>query len=156
VPRAAGRFARAIDAAIARLVPGGPGVWRYGWTLTTDSSLRLPPGQAAPPPPDDVDRVGTDVWLRVERQTLRRFAGGTVLFTIRVRRWPLAEAVRSATAAADLGDELDRMPAEVLAYKGLTDLVGPARRWCAARSAGGGGSAGAATGARVTRSPFGG
>ncbi|MDY7103083.1 MAG: DUF3445 domain-containing protein [Actinomycetota bacterium] len=131
VPRTAGRFARAIDAAIARLEPGGRGVWRHGWTLTTDPSLRLVPGERAPDPPDDPGLVGAAVWMRIERQTLRRFAGGTVLFTVRVRRWPLAEAITTAEAAADLDDQLARMPADVLDYKGLTRVVGPARRWCA-------------------------
>lgn len=50
-----------------------------------------------------------NLFVRSETQTLRKFAGGAVLFTIRVRSHPLAQISDYPQAAADMLIGMDRM-----------------------------------------------
>ncbi|MFU8817369.1 MAG: heme-dependent oxidative N-demethylase subunit alpha family protein [Pseudomonadales bacterium] len=58
--------------------------------------------------PADCQRL----FVRSETQTLRKFAAGAVLFTIRVRSHPLAQIAGYPEAAADLLIGIDRMSAD--------------------------------------------
>lgn len=94
-------------------LPAGRVVQRRNWTVTSDGSLHIPDpapmrkGIAALPVQDAGDRL----FIRVERQTLRRLPQtGGVLFTIRVWNHPLSalkadpvrlKAFASAWRAAD-------------------------------------------------------
>jgi hypothetical protein len=63
------------------------------------------------------------LWVRVERQTLRRLPGtGTVLFTIHTFVRPLAEVAADPLAAQALADRLDEMPDAMLAYKNMAAM----------------------------------
>ena len=66
--------------------------------------------------PDDPDR---ELWLRVERQTLRRLVEHPdhLVFTVRVHRWLLADIVDQIDRA--LAAELRTMPSDIAVYKNL-------------------------------------
>lgn len=110
-----------------RLRPERP-MWRSNWTLLDDPALPQPEaaGRARRrTPPDD---PGTTVWLRVERQTLRRLERSpSVLFTIRTT------VTRLDAAGPEVHDALRvalaEVPAEVDAYKGWQDLRPAVLRW---------------------------
>jgi hypothetical protein len=115
------RPAQLIERMFDNMRPETPMI-RWNWSLYGDDRL-YHPDVAGP----DTRRFGADmanIFLRVERQTLRRLPGtGDIVFTIRIHLDPLAaleaqpDAGRIATALAEQLLALD--PAQ-LDYKGLT------------------------------------
>lgn len=119
----------------------GPFV-RYTWGLVTDPRLdhnpalpdypraRLPEGVQDDGAQDDEARLGSSVFLRVERQTtlalpeLRR-----CLFTIRVSVRPLAAVLTTLERRRTLAAALRSMDEALLRYKGLTELRAPLLAW---------------------------
>ncbi|HHY50469.1 MAG TPA: DUF3445 domain-containing protein [Alphaproteobacteria bacterium] len=117
--RNAALIARMFD----HLRPEAPGL-RWNWSVYGDgrlfhpesadpTALRFGPGERA-----------ESVFLRAERQTLRRLPqSGDILFTIRVYVDPIAALERHPDAgriAAALIEQIAALSAEQLAYKGLT------------------------------------
>jgi hypothetical protein len=102
-----GRVARFIE----RLKPGRP-VWRRNWSIHDDPSYFLP--EPNPQPPGD-----SELYLRSERQTLRRLPDtDTVLFTIRTQQVPLAAIEERADLALRMAAVIAAWPPDVVAYKG--------------------------------------
>lgn len=95
-------------------MPPGRVAERGNWSIAGTGALHLPPGTAE----DD------SVWLRAERQTLRKLPDtGAVAFTIRVTSFPaeaLAERADGAAVAGRLLAQMDAMSGEERAYKGWT------------------------------------
>jgi hypothetical protein len=86
VPSYGEELAERVDNFVDRLRPDRP-VWRRNWFVHDSPVLHL----LEPPPEKAGLRVPEDLWLRSERQTLRRLpASGAVLFTIRTQQAPLA------------------------------------------------------------------
>lgn len=117
--RPADLIARMFD----HLQPAVP-VLRWNWSLYGDDRLFHP--ESADP---DTLRFGNgarpeNIFLRVERQTLRKLPGsGGILFTIHIFVDPLSALERhadAATIAVALIAQLKALSAEQLAYKGLT------------------------------------
>lgn len=105
-----------------RLTPA-KSFWRLGWgVLDTDDLYQPLDGTAAP----RSGRVGLDdLVVRVERETLRRFARtGAVLFTIRTYTRPLRD-VAGGEPMTRLLEALATMPDDIAAYKQL-ERVRPA------------------------------
>lgn len=116
VPDLNEQIGAAIDQSLDRLTPERA-FWRLGWTIVDTDELYQAVDGTAPPPPT-VTRSAADHWLRVERETLRRFPRtGCVLFTIRTYLTALSEL--SAASRHHLGGSLDAMTADVRAYKAL-------------------------------------
>lgn len=93
-------------------------VSRSNWSLTDTGSLRLEPSPSRAPVDLPTDPA-TDIWLRVERQTLRKlFSGDSICFTIRIHRWPLGEVVDQLPATA-LSTTLKGLPADIANYKDI-------------------------------------
>jgi hypothetical protein len=100
-------------------------VWRLGWSLVDSPALFQPggDGRTERDPTITSENAGARVWLRVERQTLRRLAvSGNVLFTIRIHRTPLGLVAADRVKAALLRDALATMPPEIARYKSLPVL----------------------------------
>jgi hypothetical protein len=119
------QLSRPIDGFLDRLRPDRS-FWRLGWgILDTDDWYTPVDGSAAPRPtgPDRPSPTGPDpaaMWLRVERETLRRFpATNAVLFTIRTYVAPLDLAVTTVEHRARLATQLASMPDDVRGYKDL-------------------------------------
>lgn len=92
--RIAGRVDRLFDQLTDRPV------WRRNWFLMSDPTL-FQPTQPKREPVIPVDRVATDLFIRSERQTLRRLAAGWIVFTIRIQQ----EAIGSLLSTAARADE---------------------------------------------------
>ena len=110
-----------IDAFFARLTPQRS-FWRLGWgVLDTDDWYTPTDGTAAPrptaPAPDQL-------FLRVERETLRRFPRtNAVLFTIRTYVTPIPRVARDPATAERLATALDALPDPVRAYKDVVTFA---------------------------------
>lgn len=124
-----------IDDFFARLSPERP-FWRLGWgVLDTDDPYQPVDGTASVPPPLPSvgdPSTGDRLFLRVERETLRRFPRtDTVLFTIRTYIRPLAHLSSRPEDAARLADALANLPDDVADYKRVVELSDAARHWLA-------------------------
>lgn len=118
VPLYADRLARPVDR-FMRHVKAGHVACRLNWSLPDDPALFQPTGKwrTGAQPEITAANAGEKVFLRVERQTLRRLpATGAVLFGIRVHVYPLT---RVAHHAADLAAAVRALPHEIMHYKSL-------------------------------------
>lgn len=127
-----------IDDFFARLSPEKP-YWRLGWgVLDTDDPYQPVDGTAAASPelPMSGDPMtGERLYLRVERETLRRFgATDTVLFTIRTYIRPLSHLATRPDDARRLADALSNLPDDVADYKRVIELSDAAQHWLASVS----------------------
>lgn len=109
------RLAAPMDRFFARLRPGMI-MRRTNWTIHDSAALCQPQ-----PPPAVTPQVDCgQFFVRSESQTLRRLPEtGAILFTILTRLCPLADFLDEPTCAAALWQALDKLPAEVIDYRGL-------------------------------------
>jgi dimethylamine monooxygenase subunit A len=106
-------LAAKVDRFLQRLSPERP-VWRRNWSIHDDPSLFLP---VATPPRPVAPPEG--LWLRSERQTLRRLTSAdVVLFTIRTQQVPLAAVAQRPDVARRMATAIDAWSPELRAYKG--------------------------------------
>lgn len=135
VPRSDERLASPLQRLFQTLEPERP-VWRANWTLTSTPEL-CRPDRSDHLAHLDEERVGRALWLRVERQTLRRLPRTrAVLFTVKTYVTPLEEIAREPDIAAAIAARLREMPDAVAAYKGLSAIREPVLRWLDARAIG--------------------
>ena len=130
VPGYAAAIAGAVDQFFARVAVERP-VWRLNWTIhDTDAPFQPEPALARDVPPE---RFADGLFLRVERQTLRRLPrSGDVLFTIRTYVRQLGAL--APEAATRLGQALAALPPELRAYRGLTRFADDLAVWLLARA----------------------
>lgn len=121
VPGYPGRLADQVERVLRSLRPERA-VERRSWALLDDPTLHQPVATSGVPTVFDPDRL----WLRVERQALRRLpATGAVVFAIRTRQWPVAALADHPDQAAGLAASLRSSPLDLAAYKGV-DVIRPA------------------------------
>jgi dimethylamine monooxygenase subunit A len=136
VPGYAEQLARPVDRFFALMKPGKL-VWRLNWGILDDPTPFQPvrPGNSRTITPGN---AGEALWLRVERQTLRRLdETGAVVFTIRTHITRLDAAIRENRAAAELAATLREMPEASRRYKHLAGVAPALLAWLDARSSGG-------------------
>jgi hypothetical protein len=106
-----------IDSFFDRLTPQRS-FWRLGWGILDTPEWYTPiDGTAAPRP---VDPAPEQFFLRVERETLRRFpVTNCVLFTIRTHVAPILSVADAPDVARRLADSLSALPDDVRGYKDL-------------------------------------
>lgn len=140
VPYLNEQLAGPIDKVLSRLRPE-LGFWRLGWgILDTPEPYQALDGTAHRSAVAREDLGLHDMWVRVERETLRRFPStGAVLFTIRTRIAPLASLLVDPALADELADAVAAVPDAVARYKELHDvgdrIVGWMRPGCAGAEA---------------------
>jgi hypothetical protein len=123
----ADELAAKVDRFLQRLRPDRP-VVRRNWSIHDDPSYFLPD----PTPPHPVDPPD-GLWLRSERQTLRRLAAvPAVLFTIRTQQVPLATLAERPDVARRLAAAIAAWSPQLMAYKGGHG-AGAAQTWLASR-----------------------
>jgi hypothetical protein len=132
VPGYESELAAPTQAFFDRLSPDRP-VWRLNWTLLTDPVLYQPdPSERAGRPISD---PGTEVWFRVERQTLRRISSMTIAFTIRTYVNSLGELLACHPEAGPaVASALSDLPPGVPEYKGWLELGPLIQRWLGSSS----------------------
>ena len=121
VPAYAEELAARVDRFVDRLRPDRP-VWRRNWLVHDTDELHLP----EPPEP----RPGAPLWLRSERQTLRRLPEtGAVLFTIRTQQAPLSVLAERPDLAGRMADAIEAWSPELVAYRGADRWRAEAVAW---------------------------
>jgi hypothetical protein len=115
----------AVDTLLARLSDQRP-VWRSNWTLEDHPALFQPA-----PPPAPLGRAPGDLWIRMERETLRRLPEtGGVLFTIRGYQQPLRDYVRRGPEVArTLRALVARLPDDLARYKSVLPYRDAVTAW---------------------------
>jgi dimethylamine monooxygenase subunit A len=142
VPGFGERLAAPVDRFFAGIQVERP-VWRVNWSLVDTPTLFLPPEHRGHPKPVSAERAGEQLWLRVERQTLRRLPrSGDVVFSIHTHVDPLGDAVDSAEAARALAARIREMPEPMARYKSILPIREPLLAWLDGRAQRQGPSAG--------------
>jgi dimethylamine monooxygenase subunit A len=124
VPGLNARLGGAADRFIASLAVERP-VWRASWSVVESPAL-FHPQPREPAAGLGAADAGDQLWLRVERQTLRRLPEtGAVVFTIRTLVRPLGEVVREPGVARAMAARIREMDPAMAAYKGIPALREP-------------------------------
>lgn len=128
-------LARPVDSFFDRLAVDKP-VWRLNWNLMDDPALFQP---VAVPRPEGEPAIaaadaGERVWLRVERQTLRRLPGtGAIVFGIRIHQRPVAALVDRPEQLVTMRAAIAGLPPETFAYKSLGGFADSLDAWIGAQ-----------------------
>jgi dimethylamine monooxygenase subunit A len=135
VPGFAERLGPTVDRFFASIRAERP-VWRANWALVDTPELHLAPEHRGKPAPVSAEDAGDRLWLRVERQTLRRLPrSGDVLFTIHTSVVPLADVLGTPAAAKALAARVRAMPEELARYKSIAPIRAPLFAWLERRAA---------------------
>jgi hypothetical protein len=97
-------------------------VWRVTWSIVDDPALFLPRGHGQWERDASItaENVGDKLWLRLERQTLRRLpCSEDVLFTIRIYVHPLQTLAACPKRTAALAAALRSLPPDLQTYKSV-------------------------------------
>ena len=125
VPAYEAELAARVDRFLDRLRPERP-VWRRNWLLHDSPALHLPD----PPSPNPCPSVPDDLWLRSERQVLRRLPGtGAILFTIRTQQSPLAALAGRPDVALGMGAAIRSWSDELASYRSAAAWREPVCAW---------------------------
>lgn len=117
VPELNAQLETHVDRFLRRLTPN-QAYWRLGWGLLDVADGYTPLDGTAAPRPDAIE--STDLFLRVERETLRRFPETRcVLFTIRTYVQPVMQAVTADAEREALASALTAMGETIRDYKDL-------------------------------------
>ena len=114
-------------------------VWRLNWSMIDDPELFQPIGHGRTERNPDItpENAGEKLWLRIERQTLRRLPRThDVLFTIRVHVRPLRELAAHPKHAAALAAAMRALPEPMRLYKSLLPFIDAALAWLDRAAAG--------------------
>jgi dimethylamine monooxygenase subunit A len=131
VPLYADRLARPVDRFMRHLKPDHIAA-RLNWSLLDDPALFQPGGKWRTEGAADITaaNAGSRVFLRVERQTLRRLPrSGAVLFGIRVHVYPLNRVIDRPDRAVALAEAVRALPPEIQHYKSLLPFRQPLLAW---------------------------
>ena len=121
VPNYDKKLARPVDSVFDRLKENYPGL-RFNWSILNSPKLYLQSGKHKSQlnPEITAENAGEKLWLRVERQTIRRMPiSRGVLFTIRTYRYPLSQVTAVPGAAASLIEVIQTLPIAIQKYKSL-------------------------------------
>ena len=110
-------------------------VARLNWSVVDDPTLFQPRGRGNPNAEGKLtaDNAGERLWMRMERQTLRRLPQSQdILFTIRIYVHPLADLADKPERAAQLAEMLRSTNAhEIGAYKSMPAIFDATMDWLA-------------------------
>lgn len=123
-------LASPVDRMMAALRPDRP-IERRNWAVTDDPTGFQPVPRRPDPDLDPAD-VPDRLWLRMEREGLRRLPRtGAVVFSIRTHQWPLSAVAGpgGAETARGLAAALEALPDDLAAYKSLVTYRAPILAW---------------------------
>jgi len=127
VPLYPERLAAPVDRFMAKVKPGHIAS-RLNWSVLDDPAMYQPTGKWREATNNAItpENAGDALYLRVERQTLRRLPeSGAILFGIRVHSYKLARAITKPVHAARLAEAVRALPEATVHYKSLK-AFGPA------------------------------
>ena len=125
------QLASTMDRFFDRLKVDKP-VWRLNWSLVDDPTLFQPTGHVRKGINTDItaENAGGKLWLRMERQTLRRLPQTQdILFTIRVHVKPLVQLAEQPERAVQLAAAIRALPQPLQQYKSFPPIIDAALAW---------------------------
>jgi hypothetical protein len=131
VPIYADRLERPVDR-FMRHLKGGHIASRLNWSILDDPALFQPTGKWRTDANTDITRMnaGARLYLRVERQTLRRLPDSdAILFGIRVHRYRLDRVITTPALAARLAEAVRALPDPIVHYKSLRTVQDALLGW---------------------------
>jgi hypothetical protein len=131
VPDYAAQLDATMDRLFSRLKVERP-VCRLNWGLVDNPTLFQPSGHGRRDHNAAITahNAGDRLWLRMERQTLRRLPRtGDILFTIRIYVQPLCEVAAHPERAAHLATAMRALPPHMRGYKSLYPFMEAALQW---------------------------
>jgi hypothetical protein len=131
VPGYEEHLASTMDRYFERIKVDKP-VWRMNWSIIDNPTLFQPTGHGRKGRNPDItlDNADEKLWLRMERQTLRRLPRTQdILFTIRVHVRPLCQLVDRPERAATLAAALRALPEPMRLYKSLPPFIDAVLAW---------------------------
>ncbi len=138
VPLYSSRLAGPVDRFMRHLKPGHIAS-RLNWSLLDDPALFQPGGKWRVEASTEIiaANAGSRVFLRVERQTLRRLpVTDAVLFGIRVHVYPIERVVDRPERADELASAIDALPEDIQHYKSLLPFRAALLDWLTGPNAG--------------------
>jgi hypothetical protein len=135
VPFYADRLARAVDRFMRQVKPGHIAS-RLNWSMLDNPALFQPYGrwQTGENNVITAENAGDLLYLRVERQTLRRLPRSeAILFGIRVHNYRLSTVVTSPAIAVRLAEAIRALPSEMMHYKSMLPFRTAVLGWLDAR-----------------------
>ncbi len=131
VPGYDSRLATPMDRLFDRLRSERP-VWRINWNVVNDPALFQPNSPVDNGRDITPDDAGKRLWLRMERQTLRRLPQShNILFAIRTYVEPLANLAGNAETRGGLAAALRALTPAMRGDKGVTPFLEAALAWLA-------------------------
>ena len=127
VPDYSEKLSRPVDSFFNRIDVDRP-VWRVNWSLTTDPTMFQPVRQkySASELPITSKNAGDQVYMRCERQTLRRLPHtGWILFTIKTYLDKVSKLHKYPKEAQNLSSLLRSAPTSLLSYKNINHFLEP-------------------------------
>jgi hypothetical protein len=124
VPGYAQQLTHPVNIYFNRLPVENPG-YRFNWSITTTPELFLGFHRTPQIEPAEItpEQAGERLWIRVERQTLRKLPHSqAVLFGIRTHRYPLAILQQYPLASQGLLKTLPQIPSTMQLYKSLSPI----------------------------------
>lgn len=131
VPLYADRLARPVDRFMRHLKIGRIAS-RLNWSVVDDPALFQPTGKwrADGTPDINAANAGARLFLRVERQTLRRLPDSlAILFGIRVHVYPLEQVIDRPARAAALAAAVRALPPDIVLYKSVLPFREALLQW---------------------------
>lgn len=97
--------------------------WRMNWSIVDSPELFLPQEKPVSYANIDAKNAGEKLWLRVERQTLRRLCtSDSILFTVRTYVHPLQVLEDEPSMAGKLAEAIQEIPPNMQRYKNLLPI----------------------------------
>ncbi len=121
VPLYADRLSGPVDRFMRHLKPGHIAS-RLNWSVLDDPALFQPGGKWRVEASTEItmENAGSRVFLRVERQTLRRLpVTDAVLFGIRVHVYAIEQVIDRPERAVELASAINALPGDIQHYKSL-------------------------------------
>jgi hypothetical protein len=131
IPNYESQLSSTMDRYFARIRVDHP-VSRLNWGLMGSPELFQPKGRIKSDLREGItaDNAGDRLWVRVERQTLRRLPRSRdILFTIRIYVRPLRDLSQRAEETARMAAAVRSAPSEVAGYKGFTHVQDALLGW---------------------------
>jgi hypothetical protein len=127
VPGYPEKLARPVDTFFNRIKSSHP-VWRLNWSIVNSPELFLAPEKEQPNWHTTItsQNAGEKLFLRIERQTLRRLmVSGDILFTVHTYVHPLAVLEDKPVMARNLAEAIQQMPSDMQNYKCILPIRKP-------------------------------
>jgi dimethylamine monooxygenase subunit A len=122
-------IAAPVEQTMQRLTPERS-FWRLNWNIMDNPTRFQPAGVRIGPSIRTPEAAATRLYLRIERQTLRRFGKTNALvFCIRTMNCRIDELAGRSHEAAQLLGAVDQLPQWMVEHRDMTRYVGALREW---------------------------